>query len=68
MGCLDLPTLVVANGEDFVHSVETARTLSGLIPGSQFRLITSKTVSRQQYVEEFQQALQEFLEPMRSRP
>jgi len=68
MECLDLPTLVLANGEDFVHSVETARTLSGLIPGSQFRLITSKTVSRQQYVEEFQQALQEFLEPMRSRP
>lgn len=65
--CLDLPTLVVANGQDFVHSVETARTLHNLIPGSQFRLITSKTVSRQQYVGEFKQALQEFLEPMRNR-
>jgi pimeloyl-ACP methyl ester carboxylesterase len=65
--CLDLPTLVIANGQDFVHPVETARTLHDLIPGSQFRLITSKTVSRQQYVGEFKQALQEFLEPMRSR-
>jgi pimeloyl-ACP methyl ester carboxylesterase len=65
--CLNLPTLVIANGQDFVHSVETAQTLHNLIPGSQFRLITSKTVSRQQYVGEFKQALQEFLEPMRSR-
>lgn len=67
MGCLDLPTLVVANGQDFVHSVETAHTLNSIIPGSQLRVITSKTVSRQQYVEEFKQTLQAFLEPMRSR-
>lgn len=67
MGCLDLPTLVIANGEDFVHPVETSRTLSQLIPGSTFRLITSKTVSRQQYVEEFAEALRDFLGPMRSR-
>jgi pimeloyl-ACP methyl ester carboxylesterase len=67
MGCLDLPTLVIANGQDFVHSIETAQTLNGIIPGSQLRLITSKTISRQQYVEEFQQTLHVFLEPMRSR-
>lgn len=67
MGSLDLPALVIANGQDFVHSVEIAQTLNGLIPGSQFRLITSKTVSRQKYVTEFQQALQAFLEPMRRR-
>jgi pimeloyl-ACP methyl ester carboxylesterase len=65
---LNLPTLVIANGQDFVHSVETARTLGDLIPGSKFSLITSKTVSRQQYVEEFRQALRDFIEPMRGRP
>ncbi|MEJ0002732.1 MAG: hypothetical protein WDN30_02750 [Pararobbsia sp.] len=60
MGCLELPTLVIANGQDFVHSVETAQTLNGIIPGSQLRLITSKTVSRERYVEEFKQALRAF--------
>jgi len=64
---LELPTLVIANGQDFVHPVETAQTLCHLIRDASFQLITSKTESRERYVEEFQHVLREFLEPMRSR-
>lgn len=63
---LALPTLVIANGEDYVHSISTAKTLAELIPGANLRVITSKTVSREQYVTEFRRELQQFLEPLRS--
>jgi pimeloyl-ACP methyl ester carboxylesterase len=63
---LDLPTLVIANREDYVHPVKTAQTLAELIPGSTLRIITSKTVSREDYVVEFERALRDFLTPMRN--
>jgi pimeloyl-ACP methyl ester carboxylesterase len=63
---LSLPALVIANGQDFVHPVETAMTLRDLILHSTFRLIASKTESRARYVAEFGQCLREFLEPSRS--
>jgi pimeloyl-ACP methyl ester carboxylesterase len=63
---LSLPALVIANGQDFVHPVETAITLRDLIVHSTFRLIASKTESRARYVAEFGQSLREFLEPSRS--
>ncbi|MDF0504635.1 alpha/beta hydrolase [Burkholderia cenocepacia] len=67
IGRLTLPTLVVANDQDYVHPVETAVALAGLIPRAEFRRITSKTVSRRRYVDEFREALGEFLAPMRER-
>jgi pimeloyl-ACP methyl ester carboxylesterase len=61
MRALEVPTLIVANDQDYVHSLETARTLASLIPGAVLREITSKTRSRTRYVAEFKAALNDFL-------
>lgn len=61
MLALVLPTLVIANDQDYVHSLATARDLASLIPGAVFREITSKTVDRARYVSEFKAALADFL-------
>lgn len=66
IGGLALPTLVIGNGEDYVHSLEIARALTDLIPQARLQVITSKTVSREKYVSEFQQALEDFLVSLRS--
>lgn len=58
---LDVPTRVVANDQDYVHSLATARTLAELIPDADLRLVTSKTVDRDRYVAEFREALADFL-------
>ncbi|CAM2156618.1 Alpha/beta hydrolase [Pararobbsia alpina] len=62
---LDVAALVIANGEDYVHSIETANTLADWIPHGALRVITSKTVDRTRYVQEFRQALQDFFGAMR---
>lgn len=62
IAALTLPTLVIANGQDYVHSLETARALAGLIPGAAYREITSKSVDRDRYVGEFRAELAAFLE------
>ncbi|WP_109477825.1 alpha/beta hydrolase [Paraburkholderia sp. C35] len=65
---LALSTLVIANQQDYVHPVELAEALSRLIAGSTLTVITSKTISRNDYVVEFRHALNEFLWPMRNQP
>lgn len=58
---LDLPTRVIANDQDYVHPLATARTLAEMIPNADLRMVTSKTVDRDRYVAEFRAALAEFL-------
>jgi pimeloyl-ACP methyl ester carboxylesterase len=58
---LRLPTLVIANDQDYVHPLATAERLTALIPGAVKRKITSKTVDRTRYVAEFKQTLSHFL-------
>jgi pimeloyl-ACP methyl ester carboxylesterase len=58
---LALPTLVIANGQDYVHTLATAQRLAALIPGAILHEITSKTISRTRYVAEFKHALAGFL-------
>ncbi len=60
---IKIPTLVIGNGEDHVHPLSFAQTLAKTIPGAQFLQITSKTVNREAYVREFQDALTTFLNP-----
>lgn len=60
IAALTCPTQVIANGQDFIHSIDTAEALAGLIPGSRLSVITSKTLSRERYVSEFQQVLRNF--------
>jgi pimeloyl-ACP methyl ester carboxylesterase len=62
IAALALPTLVIANDHDYVHSLATARELAALIPGAACREITSKSVDRARYVAEFRDAVADFLE------
>ena len=61
MSRLALPTLVIANEGDYVHSVAMATEVAGLIPGAELKIIPSKNSARDAYVEAFKAALDEFL-------
>lgn len=58
---LTLPTLVIANQGDYIHPVEMASAMAGLIPGASLKIIPSKNDAKQPYVEAFKTALDEFL-------
>ncbi|MCW5721599.1 MAG: alpha/beta fold hydrolase [Devosia sp.] len=62
IGALQVPTLVIANGEDYVHPLAYAQDLAELIPGAQLAVVTSKTVDRTLYVTEFKAAIADFLQ------
>jgi pimeloyl-ACP methyl ester carboxylesterase len=55
------PALVIGNGMDFIHPIEMARDVSGLIPGSRFVEIAPKAASIERYRAEFRAALHDFL-------
>lgn len=61
MSRLALPTLVIANEGDYVHSLAMATEVAGLIPGAKLSIIPSKNFNRDAYVEGFKSALYEFL-------
>jgi len=63
MAALRVPTLVIGNGQDFVHPLAYAKALAGAIPGASFREITSKSVDKRSYLSEFRDALKGFLSP-----
>ena len=58
---LALPTLVIANEGDHVHSIAMATAVAELIPGAKLTIIPSKNSNRDAYVEAFKAALEEFL-------
>ena len=58
---LVLPTLVIANEGDYVHSIATATEVAKLIPAAKLKVIPSKNFNRDAYVEAFKAALDEFL-------
>jgi pimeloyl-ACP methyl ester carboxylesterase len=57
-----MPTLVIANGEEYVHSLHYGSELKDLIPGSALQIITSKTVDKALYHSQFRQSLAAFLQ------
>jgi pimeloyl-ACP methyl ester carboxylesterase len=61
MSRLALPTLVIANEGDYVHSIGMATEVAELIPGAKLKIIPSKNSDRDAYVEGFKAALDEFL-------
>lgn len=61
MSRLALPTLVIANEGDHVHSIATATAVAELIPGATLTIIPSKNFNRDGYVQAFKTALDEFL-------
>lgn len=58
---IQVPTLVIGNGQDFVHPLEYAEQLAAVIPGARMVKITSKVVDKTRYVAEFRSALSTFL-------
>jgi pimeloyl-ACP methyl ester carboxylesterase len=61
MSRVAVPTLVVANEGDYVHSIAMATTVAELIPGATLKIIPSKNSNRDAYVGAFKTALDEFL-------
>jgi len=61
MSQLALPTLVIANEGDYVHSIATATAVAGLIPGAKLTIIPSKNSNRDAYVKAFKATLDKFL-------
>jgi len=61
MSGLTLPTLVIANEGDHVHSIATAEALARLIPAASLKIIPSKNAARDGYLEAFRAALDVFL-------
>jgi pimeloyl-ACP methyl ester carboxylesterase len=58
---LALPTRVIANEGDYVHSIALATELAELIPGARLTVIPAKNASRDGYIEGFRASLDEFL-------
>ena len=58
---ITVPTLIIANDQEFVHPIAYARELARAVPQASLQIITSKTISRTAYVEEFRSALTTFL-------
>jgi pimeloyl-ACP methyl ester carboxylesterase len=58
---LALPTLVIANEGDYVHSIAMATAVAELIPEATLKVIPSKNSDRDAYVEAFKAVLDEFL-------
>jgi pimeloyl-ACP methyl ester carboxylesterase len=58
---IDMPTLVIGNGEDYVHPLPYASRLKDLIPGAALQIVTSKSVNKVLHQSEFRESLASFL-------
>ena len=58
---IDVPTLVIGHGSDYVHPLSYAKELANCIPGAQFVEITPKVTDMALYVSDFRAALNGFL-------
>ncbi len=59
---LEVPTLIIANGEEYVHPLHYAERLRNLIPNAILAIVTSKTVDKGLYQSQFRNALTCFLQ------
>jgi ribulose-phosphate 3-epimerase len=59
---LSIPVLVIGTRDDIIHPLSSAQAISDLIPGSTFRMVTSKAVSKARYLSEIQQGITAFLQ------
>ena len=59
-----VPVLIVGNDQDFVHPLAYAERLQQILPHANLRVITSKSINKDQYRREFREALGWFLSGM----
>jgi pimeloyl-ACP methyl ester carboxylesterase len=57
---IDLPTLILANGNDPQHPFEYGQVLAREIPGARFAEITAKAISGQKHVEDVRREILRF--------
>jgi pimeloyl-ACP methyl ester carboxylesterase len=62
IAAIRIPTLVIGNAQDCVHPLATARELAALIVNATFVEITSKSIDRDRYLQEFRITLAGFLD------
>jgi pimeloyl-ACP methyl ester carboxylesterase len=62
MASIDMPTLIIGTGEEYVHPLRYASQLKDLIPGATLQIITSKTVDKALYQSQFRESLASFLQ------
>jgi pimeloyl-ACP methyl ester carboxylesterase len=62
MASIDMPTLIIGTGEEYVHPLRYASQLKDLIPGAALQIITSKTVDKALYQSQFRESLASFLQ------
>jgi pimeloyl-ACP methyl ester carboxylesterase len=62
MASIDMPTLIIGTGEEYVHPLRYASQLKDLIPGATLQIITSKTVDKALYQSQFRESLGSFLQ------
>ena len=60
-GNLKIPTLILGNRQDPIHSWALASTLAEIIPGAELREVTPKSVSLDLHAADVQQAIDDFL-------
>ncbi|MET3898112.1 pimeloyl-ACP methyl ester carboxylesterase [Devosia sp. UYZn731] len=65
LASLTLPALVIGTDQDYVHPFSHARSLAEAIPNAKLVKVTSKSVSRAQYVSQFQAELAVFLQEVK---
>lgn len=61
LATISVPTLVMACRQDPIHPFEYGQQIAGRIPQAEFRELTPKSVSLDEYAAQVQQALTEFL-------
>jgi pimeloyl-ACP methyl ester carboxylesterase len=62
MASIDMPTLIIGTGEEYVHPLRYASQLKDLIPGATLQIVTSKTVDKVLYQSQFRESLAAFLQ------
>ena len=58
------PTLIIASHHDYVHPLAFAERLQQILPHATLRVITAKSINKDQYKLDFREALSEFLTAM----
>ena len=61
---LDLPTLVIGHGEDFVHPLAMAQELAAALPRARLVEIAPKASAPERHVHEFRTAVRDFLDTL----
>jgi pimeloyl-ACP methyl ester carboxylesterase len=61
---LSVPTLIIGHDHDLIHPYAHAEALAVLIPGSQLKTITAKSVSKKLYISGIHNAITQFLEEL----